>query len=240
MSRLTVLLVILLAGRAAADDGAVPAWRPRLDGVTLPRHPARGVIGGQPFRVDRVWFQTNLVLQELEGQAVVRQLMITRANVLGGRAIPLWRRLAVEQELAGALHRPQIAFLGVPAAQPTFDRYSLRVELDAPRADGIPGRLYVCVQDAMRSVVAGSFVLRPGRPGMHADVPVLWRVGVALRAEGARPTGLAWHWNRTPGPGGRGEGIVRYRDRGRRHFRRVQLVPRGRTWRVVLAPAERR
>ena len=148
-----------LAQNAAAR---VSLWVADVATAQIPSTPAIGSIAGEPFTVERAVIE-NGILSLRHGGGVFAEHEFTLFLFLNGRSAA-GRNFQVKPESSfGSLHvhmkrLPKNQKL--PETQIFITGYGLRLEFGERAGNELPGRIYLCLPDAARSFLAGTFRAR--------------------------------------------------------------------------------
>jgi hypothetical protein len=140
-------------------------WMLSLEAVTIPDSPAAGRIHGQDFLAERASFSTNGTLTIRAG---------TRGTVDFGMTVN-FNGAAIEslagQSINVATNAEKAARVtlrwrdGGQTARENFDGgYALRLEFGALANNRIPGKIYFCAPDDLKSYVMGTFNIEIRKP----------------------------------------------------------------------------
>jgi hypothetical protein len=155
----TAQSTLLMASRVAYTIPTNFEWTLDLTKATIPEAVASGQIGGQGFRCEKASLQDGrLTLRQ--GQAgppyirVSVQLFARQAEELSGKSVE------IGSGRRGAL--PRVSLRVQDEEQPPLSRdleggYALKMTFGQAANGKMPGRIYLCLPDAAKSFVAGSF-----------------------------------------------------------------------------------
>jgi hypothetical protein len=140
-------------------------WILSLDGMDFPPTAAAGRIHGKDFIVERANLSTNGTLTIRNGTRGPAEFGLTinfsgaRAEALAGQTI----NIASNVDKAA---RVTLRWRDDTGAQhESFDSgYAMRLEFGAEANSRIPGKIYLCTPDEMKSYVAGTFNVEIRRP----------------------------------------------------------------------------
>jgi hypothetical protein len=139
-------------------------WVQDLTQAPIPSAPARGAIDGEPFNIERVTLE-NDVLTLRQGTGVFADHEFSLVLFMNGRS-PAGRNFQVRPDTSlGALHvhmKRLAKGQKLPQIQSFMNGYSLRLEFGERVGNEIPGRIYLCLPDPAKSYVAGTFRARLG------------------------------------------------------------------------------
>jgi hypothetical protein len=140
-------------------------WMLNLDAVTIPDSPAAGRIHGQDFIAERANFQTNGTLTIRAGTRGPVDFGLT-VNFTGVTAETLAGQILNVATNAQKAARVSLRWKdGNQTMRDTFDGgYAMRLEFGALANNRIPGKIYFCAPDEMKSYVAGTFNVEIRKP----------------------------------------------------------------------------
>jgi hypothetical protein len=152
------------AAVALEKTEAPPAslWVDDVAQAHIPAAPARGAIGGEPFTVERAVIE-NGILSLRHGTGFFADHEFVLFLFLNGRS-PAGRNFQIKPESsAGSLH-VHMKWLAknqkLPETQAFINGYGLRLEFGERSGNELPGRIYLCMPDAAKSYLAGTFRAR--------------------------------------------------------------------------------
>jgi hypothetical protein len=138
---------------------AAGTWTLDVKAMRFPEGPASGKVAGQPFKADTAELDS--------GTLILRQ----GKDAFDGLEVRIFLSFE-KQSLAGKTYEvtPEQKGLGVPTVtlngkgtesmkEPPFfqEKYALRLELGQDKDGRLPGKVYLCLPDAGKSYVAGTF-----------------------------------------------------------------------------------
>lgn len=134
-------------------------WTLDLQGRSIPEQPVRGRLNGWGFEMNRaVWRGTMLILRSVGGTPTGLEVAITVPIVRGHRfqpatfeAVPWGDPFPAPVQIRWRDEK------GVLQSIPFTHGYAIRLEFTAVSADGVAGRVYLCLPDEKRSWAAGTF-----------------------------------------------------------------------------------
>ena len=150
------LAVVLLTVPLTAQDGADPEWIMDLNRVRTPEHSARGKMLGAAFKVDRA---TMVATGPLIMKSGKDSLFIILPDKPGRMVEGKTYKVGPDDKDSGlGVH---IHVHSIPPAKATAfsTGYSLRLEFDRMKDGKVPAKIYLCLPDKDKSVVAGTFSL---------------------------------------------------------------------------------
>ncbi len=139
-------------------------WNLNLNGVEIPTAPLSGRIHGQAFKMDRIAYQGGFLkfqqgsgfMADLEMDAVlfvaVTQLPGKTFNFNADKAFGMRPHIYMQWK-EGTNNRSQKSWI---------NNYALRLEFGQVQNGKIPGKIYLCVPDAEKSFIRGTFELPAG------------------------------------------------------------------------------
>jgi hypothetical protein len=154
------------AGKEAMEKFGAK-WTMKLEDMTPPTDPAAGTLRGKEFRPDEVLLRGGQLVfrQGAKGAFADAQLDVTLFTKAGESVEN--RTISVRPATSNPAGSPHLraatldAGQKLPAAEAFVNKYALKLTFGAKdAAGGIPGTIYVCLPDAGRSFLAGSFTVR--------------------------------------------------------------------------------
>jgi DNA-directed RNA polymerase subunit RPC12/RpoP len=163
---LVVIIIFILIGAAVAfvyrgtifkSRGAGEIWTLDLDGVAIPDAPAAGKVHGRFFTAQTAHLNSDgltlrtanlppdagvtIFLRPNPIESVFGKTIVVNTNDLSAPLVNLrWKN---DQ--------------GGEADQAEKGGYALRIEFGQPDGDHLPGKIYLCAPDEMKSYIVGSF-----------------------------------------------------------------------------------
>jgi DNA-directed RNA polymerase subunit RPC12/RpoP len=140
-------------------------WMLSLDGVDFPATAAAGRIHGQDFIVERANFSTNGTLTIRNGTRGPVEFGLN-INFSGARAESLAGQTINIAPNVDKAARVTLRWRDASGAQhETFDSgYAMRLQFGPEANNRIPGKIYLCTPDEMKSYVAGTLTIEIRRP----------------------------------------------------------------------------
>jgi DNA-directed RNA polymerase subunit RPC12/RpoP len=140
-------------------------WMLSLDGVDFPATAAAGRIHGQDFIVERANLSTNGTLTIRSGTRGPAEFGLT-INFSGARAESLAGQTINIGPNVDKAARVTLRWRDASGAQhETFDSgYAMRLQFGPEANNRIPGKIYLCTPDEMKSYVAGTLTIEIRRP----------------------------------------------------------------------------
>jgi DNA-directed RNA polymerase subunit RPC12/RpoP len=140
-------------------------WMLSLDGVDFPATAAAGRIHGQDFIVERANFSTNGTLTIRNGTRGPVEFGLN-INFSGARAESLAGQTINIAPNVDKAARVTLRWRDASGAQhETFDSgYAMRLQFGPEANNRIPGKIYLCAPDEMKSYVAGTLTIDIRRP----------------------------------------------------------------------------
>ena len=151
------------ASAVPAPAGSPPEWRASLAEVTMPSGPVSGTLGGEPFvatRGEYSEFVKVLTLGQGEGFFPEREVKVFL--FLKDEEQPDGKDWHIPGE-DGAAPVPyvQMGRMEGEESSPTYrmftEDYALRLQFGRRAEERLPGKIYLCLPDEDKSVVAGTF-----------------------------------------------------------------------------------
>lgn len=136
-------------------------WAADLEGVSIPDHAVSGMIHEQAFVVEKATFQ-NGVLELRQGSDFFPDRSISIFLFLDDGQKPDGHSLSIDAGSDG-FSQPHVHVAYkvegrmLPKTEMFMDKYAMRLELGQSKNDRLPGRMYLCLPDEKKSVVAGMF-----------------------------------------------------------------------------------
>lgn len=135
--------------------------------MKFPDSPATGKIHGKAFQLDRAVFNgTVSTLTLRQGEDFFPDRALTIFLFLEEGESPEGKSFEISPEGPGA-GKPHIhmkwreAGKDVPETKIMMKNYAMRLEFGQARDGAFPGKLYLCLPDEEKSVVAGTFTAKP-------------------------------------------------------------------------------
>jgi hypothetical protein len=153
-----------------------PAWTLDVKNMRFPDGPASGKVAGQAFKVDAAELDNgSLILRQGEDGPdglEVHVVLSFRAKSFGGKSY----EVTPGQKDSDV---PTVTLNGKGTEDPKgprfFKEYAMRLEFGQEKDGKLPGKIYLCLPDAAKSHVAGTFdaVIEPDytRPLQPIDAP---------------------------------------------------------------------
>jgi hypothetical protein len=144
---------IFKPGNSGAD------WTLSLDAVKIPDAAAAGRVHGQDFFCDRATFQNGaLTLRGTNNLSAVIGFNAASADALAGRSINVATNTSSSHV---TLHWKD----GGKNGKENFDGgYAMRLEFGDAENNGIPGKIYLCTPDGLKSFIMGTFNVESRKP----------------------------------------------------------------------------
>lgn len=148
-----------------AGAGAEDGWTQNLADVQIPDARAKGRVHGFKFAVEKATL-TGGILNLRQGQkwppdlGMTLYLFAERGEDLAGKTIIIEPNRTSAPKLT--LRWKDAA--SQPATETMKTGYALRLEFEAVAGKAIPGKIYLAINDAERSFVAGSFTAEIRKP----------------------------------------------------------------------------
>ncbi len=146
----------------STDGEKAAEWVKDATAVKTPKAPARGMIQGRQFTVEKATISDSGILVLREGKEFFADLELM-----------IFTFEHDEEKLPGKTFRFDVAPLaksphihmkwredgeGVPSSEVFMSKYSLTLEFGQPTKEGLPGSIYLCLPDEKKSFVAGTFL----------------------------------------------------------------------------------
>ncbi len=164
MKSITGCFVMCLVSLSVWADDASPTWTTDLAKMQFPDAPVKGKVLGGDFSIDVVKLDGGTVLKLHQGKntipdaAVIVFLPIKPGQSLEGKKFEFGEGSKGEAPLSVHVKRRP-----TPKDLPKGDAYTLdytlKLEFDKAKDDKLPGKIYLCLPDEGKSVVAGTFTL---------------------------------------------------------------------------------
>ncbi len=144
--------------KTSSVDGT--GWRRDLSGVEIPSRPAAGRIHGDPVTIEKAVLE-NGILTLRDGKdffpdhALVIFFFLKKGEALENRIF--------EYSAESGFGRPHIHMKwkpegkDIPETEILMKDYAMSIRFGKRHDDEIPGKIYICLPDEMKSFVAGEF-----------------------------------------------------------------------------------
>jgi len=130
----------------SASRGSAVVWRADLNNVAIPEINVQGLLHGRKFTLEDATLR-NGVLNLRQGKEAIADLSLDiDLNLKEGQTLP-------NVQMRWKLPNQQN-----PQSQEFSIGYSILLEFGAIKGDKLPGKIYICLSDEDKSVVAGTFV----------------------------------------------------------------------------------
>lgn len=189
------------SGSAPAASSGPVGWRKSLAGASAPSSPARGKISGLDFRVEKAVLKEGGTLELRQGEDFFadRQVTVFVPGVEVGD-VPEGRTVEVPEPVDD-FGQPHVHYSwkpnadAMPKTEIEMNKYTLLLQFGSEGDDDtIDGRIWLCLPDANKSWVAGSFTakiegfrIRDGKPDMTTDSFKTLHVAAQARLEADAP-----------------------------------------------------
>ncbi len=151
--------------KAAPKDVAPPkpapgAWTMATAEMRFPDAPAAGTVGGQPFALDAADLSNTGGLSLRQGKEFPAETEIKVFLFLNKNQAPAGKTFEVTPEGKESVAHVFATWKesGKQEALTFGDKYALKLEFGQERDGKLPGKIYLCLPDPKKSVVAGTFV----------------------------------------------------------------------------------
>jgi hypothetical protein len=154
-------LVVLLLGA----DNPRPEWSTDLEKMVYPDAAVSGRVMGADFKLDKVNLVASGALTLQQGKdvfgdaSIIIFLPVKSPGEAAGKSFKLGAE-KVEGEKRLSIHmkrRPTPKEL--PQGTAYLDGYALKLEFGTEKDGKVPGKIYLCMPDDGKSVIAGTFTL---------------------------------------------------------------------------------
>jgi hypothetical protein len=139
------------------DEDAV--WKEDLADTNIPNRPAKGMIHGIPFTVEKAYVQNGILhLMLKEGPSA--HLGFTIFMFLEEGAAPDRLRFylgTVNRSCPHVYMRYPVEGQKLPGKETFTKNYAMKLEFGESENGEVPGRIYLCLPDEEKSFVAGTF-----------------------------------------------------------------------------------
>jgi len=140
-------------------------WTTDLAKMKVPSRPASGKLLGQDFKVEGVSLAPTGALTLRQGKdffpdlAVIIFLPLRAGQGIEGKSydVPATDTPGQQRPHIHLQRRP--AGEKLPKGQAIINGYAMKLEFGKAKGDRVPGRLYLCLPDETKSVIAGTFTL---------------------------------------------------------------------------------
>jgi hypothetical protein len=162
-----ILLIVLAAAAALVYRGKIfksghsgADWTLNLDAVTIPDTTAAGRIHGQDFICDRATLQNGaLTLRGTNNTSLAIRFTGAQAAALAGQSLNVATNTASPARVTLGWKD------GSRNPRENFDGgYALRLEFGAAANNHVPGKIYFCAPDDLKSCVTGTFNVEIRKP----------------------------------------------------------------------------
>jgi hypothetical protein len=151
-----------------------------LGKLDVPQALASGRINGRAFRPDRAELKNNGVLNLRQGQGAFADLEVNVFLFLDKGQAAQGKSWEVKPAAEAGSPHVHVSWLegNFPKTEMYMDKYALKLELGKEDDGKVPGRIYLCLPDASRSYLAGTFTAQVeedrSRPPRPSDAPFLF------------------------------------------------------------------
>jgi hypothetical protein len=152
---------------STADAAPDKNWRLQLAGVSIPEAPAAGRVRNREFICEHVYLQNGTLA--LRQGPVHRPEMAVNVHLTAREAQELaGKRFNVETNNSGGMPGIVVRWGEGPlrAAEPFTNGYAMKLEFGSIEGDRVPGRIFLCLPDASKSYVAGTFTAEIRKPAL--------------------------------------------------------------------------
>jgi hypothetical protein len=141
----------------AGDEIAV--WKRDLAGTNIPNSPAKGMIHGIPFTVEKAYVQKDILhLEPKEGPSAHLGFIIFMFLEPGAAPDRLrFYRSVVNSSGPHVYMRYPVKDQKLPEQKTFTKKYAMKLEFGESKNGRVPGRIYLCLPDEEKSFVAGTF-----------------------------------------------------------------------------------
>lgn len=151
-----------LTGKTGESTNAVTIpqadWRLDLADAAFPEDAAAGKVRGLDFANERAYLQNNVLVLR-QGQVHPPEMMLDMYFPVRETQELAGRKFNIQTNTSGAV--PAIVLRwkqgAVQEAEAFTNGYALRIEFGPMGANRVAGRIYLCLPDAAKSFVAGTF-----------------------------------------------------------------------------------
>ncbi|MBL7040058.1 MAG: hypothetical protein ISR77_15580 [Pirellulaceae bacterium] len=163
--------VSVLSTLATAAEVQEPVWREDVTNVPIPSIPAQGRVHGVEFRVERARLKGDMTLELRQGKGFFANHAFTiffRVPSLKSGAFLEGKTYVVKREDTLPMVTPNISVPTVimsyrvegnriPLSMSFRREYTMKLQFGRLAGNKLPGRIYLCLPDASKSFVAGTF-----------------------------------------------------------------------------------
>jgi len=160
------------------DAAAKPVYELDPARHAIPAHPVSGTIGGAEVTPEAAIEGEFLVFRTPQaGTTLPERELSLKLRASSGQMIPVGKR-TVRQEMPEGPDVPEVR-LAVPGKQTRLypNGYALTLELEPRKAGKVAGKIYLCLPDDEKTLLAGTFVAaaprQPNEPPGVEDVPLV-------------------------------------------------------------------
>ncbi|MCP4683259.1 MAG: DUF898 family protein [Desulfobacterales bacterium] len=149
-----------VSGPPAPLNAGSAVWREKLENVEIPGTSARGIIHGEEFIPDSVKLKNN-ILTIRDGKdffpdhAVMIFLFLKDNETVEGKSYNITKTGGSGSPHVHMKWKPENS--AVPESEMFVQDYVMRLDFGTIKNGRLPGKIYLCLPDDMRSFVAGGF-----------------------------------------------------------------------------------
>ena len=164
MKHAAVSLMILASAVLMAADDPAPTWTSDVAKMQFPEGAAKGKLRGADFTIDKVALDPTgaLTLQQgteiIPDAAIIIFLPVKSAQAAEGKKFEFGDNAQGDKPTAVHAKRKP-APNALPKGSAYLDGYALKLEFGKEKDGKIPAKIYICLPDDGKSVVAGTFTL---------------------------------------------------------------------------------
>ena len=146
--------------KGPGDKAGGVVWKQDLVNIKIPETIARGMIHGEPFAYESAKLE-NGVLTIRDGKdffpdhAVKIFLFLKEGETAEGKSYNITRTSGFGSPHIHMEWKTKDS--NIPKTEMFMQAYAMRLDLGTTENDSLPGKLYLCLPDKMKSFVAGSF-----------------------------------------------------------------------------------
>src|SRR5665213_261573 len=150
---------------AVAPHASEANWMLALDAVTIPNATAAGRIHGRDFIVERASFQNgSLMLRAGRRGSVAFGVFINFSGVLPEALSGQTINVTTNADKAARVSLRWQDVSGTVQKENYNDGYALRLEFGGLEKNRLPGKIYLCLPDAEKSYLMGTFSAEARKP----------------------------------------------------------------------------
>jgi hypothetical protein len=148
----------LAVNQQGLPDIAPGTWTMAFDQLRFPATLAAGKIHNQSFAPDKILLEDGILVFR-QGKDFFADLEVKIFLFLKSGEVPEKKSYTITADSPLGNPHIQIAWKEgtLPKTQFIIDKYVMKLEFDGPAHAQLPGRVYLCLPDASKSYLAGTF-----------------------------------------------------------------------------------